>query len=62
MISRLGSPLLGLYHGSRLGEFAQLRREDVKKEDRVWYSHIHGAYGRQIKNEQAARRVPPLGD
>ncbi len=51
-------PLLGLYHGNRLEEFAQLRREDVKKEDRVWYLHIHGADGRQIKNEQSARRVP----
>jgi site-specific recombinase XerD len=34
-------PLLGLYHSNRLEEFAQLRREDVKKEDRVWYLHIH---------------------
>jgi site-specific recombinase XerD len=51
-------PLLGLYHGNRLEEFAQLRREDVKQQDGIWYLHIHGEDGRQIKNEQSARRVP----
>jgi hypothetical protein len=51
-------PLLGLYHGNRLEEFAQLRREDVKEQDGVPYLHIHGEDGRQIKNEQSARRVP----
>ena len=51
-------PLLGLYHGNRLEEFAQLRREDVKCAAGVWYLHIHGAGGRQIKNDQSARRVP----
>jgi integrase len=35
-----------------------LRREDVKREDGVWYLHIHGEGGRQIKNDQSARRVP----
>ena len=51
-------PLLGLYHGNRLEEFAQLRGEDVKREDGVWYLRIHGEDGRQIKNDQSARRVP----
>ncbi len=51
-------PLLGVYHGNRLEEFAQLRREDVKCGDGVWYLHIHGEGDRQIKNEQSARRVP----
>ncbi|WP_289295679.1 site-specific integrase [uncultured Reyranella sp.] len=51
-------PLLGVYHGNRLEEFAQLRREDVKCEDGIWYLHIHGEGGRQIKNDQSARRVP----
>ena len=52
-------PLLGLYHGNRLDEFAQLRREDVKQgEGGVWYLDIHGKDGRQIKNDQSARRVP----
>lgn len=51
-------PLLGLYHGNRLEEFAQLRREDVKCSEGVWYLDIHGDDGRQIKNPQSARRVP----
>jgi integrase len=51
-------PLLGLYHGNRLEEFAQLRREDVKCAEGVWYLAIHGNDGRQIKNPQSARRVP----
>lgn len=51
-------PLLGLYHGNRLEEFAQLRREDMKTESGIPYLHIHGEDGRQIKNEQSARRVP----
>lgn len=51
-------PLLGLYHGNRLEEFAQLRGEDVKREDGVWFLRIHGEDGRQIKNDQSARRVP----
>ncbi len=52
-------PLLGLYHGNRLEEFAQLRREDVKQgEAGVWYLDVHGEDGRQIKNDQSARRVP----
>jgi hypothetical protein len=45
-------PLLGLYHGNRLEEFAQLRREDVKQEDGIWFLDIHGEGGRQIKNDQ----------
>ena len=35
-------PLLGLYHGNRLEEFAQLRREDVKQDAGIWYLDIHG--------------------
>ena len=51
-------PLLGLYHGNRLEEFAQLRREDVMREAGIWCFRIHGEAGRQIKNEQSERRVP----
>lgn len=51
-------PLLGVYHGNRLEEFAQLYREDVKCEDGIWYFQIHDAGDRQIKNEQSKRRVP----
>lgn len=51
-------PLLGLYHGNRLEEFAQLRREDIMREAGIWCFRIHGEAGRQIKNAQSERRVP----
>lgn len=51
-------PLLGLYHGNRLEEFAQLRREDIRCESDIWYFDINGEGDRQIKNEQSRRRVP----
>ena len=51
-------PILGLYHGNRLEEFAQLRREDVKREQAIWYFNITDEGERQLKNEQSRRRVP----
>ncbi|MBB5372287.1 site-specific integrase [Acidocella aromatica] len=51
-------PLLGLYHGNRLEEFAQLRRSDVGQEDGVWFLNITDEDGRSIKNEQSRRKVP----
>lgn len=51
-------PLLGVYHGNRLEEFAQLRREDIKQEDGVWFFNITDEGERQLKNEQSKRRVP----
>lgn len=51
-------PLLGLYHGNRLEEFAQLRREDIKHEDDIWFFNVTDEGERQLKNEQSIRRVP----
>jgi integrase len=51
-------PILGLYHGNRLEEFAQLRREDIKQEDGIWHFVITDEGERQLKNEQSKRRVP----
>jgi integrase len=52
-------PLLGLYHGNRLEEFAQLIRADVRQEDGVWYFDINEDQDdKQVKNEQSHRRVP----
>ena len=51
-------PILGLFHGNRLEEFAQLRREDVRFEDGIWYFNITDEGERQLKNEQSRRRVP----
>ncbi len=51
-------PLLGLYHGNRLEEFAQLRREDIQLQEGIWFFNISDEGERQLKNEQANRRVP----
>lgn len=51
-------PLLGLYHGNRLEEFAQLHRSDVRCEGSIWYMDINNEGQKQLKNEQSKRRVP----
>ncbi len=51
-------PLLGLYHGNRLEEFAQLQRSDVRCEDGIWYMDINDDDQKQLKNAQSKRRVP----
>jgi len=51
-------PLLGLYHGNRLEEFAQLTRSDVRKEGDIWYFDINDDGDKQVKNAQSKRRVP----
>ena len=51
-------PILGLYHGNRLEEFAQLRREDIRHEEGIWYFDINEVGDKQLKNDQSVRRVP----
>lgn len=51
-------PILGLYHGNRLEEFAQLRRQDVKQIAGIWVLHITDESGGQVKNDQSKRLVP----
>lgn len=51
-------PILALFQGNRLEEFAQLRRSDIMSENGLAYFYIHGAGGRQIKNEQSERKLP----
>lgn len=51
-------PLLGVYHGNRLEEFAQLHRSDVRCEGGIWWFDINDEGAKQLKNEQSARRVP----
>jgi site-specific recombinase XerD len=51
-------PLLGLYHGNRLEEFAQLHRSDVRHEEGIWFLDINDEGDKQVKNEQSKRRVP----
>jgi integrase len=56
--SKYWLPLLGLYHGNRLEEFAQLLVTDLKEEDGITYFDINDEGGKQVKNEQSKRRVP----
>ena len=51
-------PILALFHGNRLEEFAQLRRGDVRCEDGIWYLDINDDDTKQVKDAQSKRRVP----
>jgi len=51
-------PILGIYHGNRLEEFAQLERGDVRTQDGITYFDINDDGDKQVKNEQSKRRVP----
>jgi len=51
-------PILGLFQGNRLEEFAQLTRGDVRCEEGIWYFDINDEGQKQVKNEQSKRRVP----
>jgi integrase len=51
-------PILGIYHGNRLEEFAQLVRGDVRTQDGITYFDINDEGDKQVKNEQSKRRVP----
>jgi integrase len=54
------TPLLSLYSGARLGELAQLRVEDFKRDpDHGWYYEIHErGEGMHVKNVHSTRVVP----
>lgn len=51
-------PILGIYHGNRLEEFAQLVRGDVRAAEGITYFDINDEGDKQVKNEQSKRRVP----
>lgn len=50
-------PLLGLFHGARLEELADLYRRDVAHEHGIWTLSINED-GRTLKNSNAARSIP----
>jgi hypothetical protein len=47
-------PVLGLFHGNRLEEVAQLRRGDVRCSDGVWFLDINDEGTKQVKNAQSS--------
>lgn len=52
-------PLLGIYHGNRLEECAQLFGGNIRQVDDVWCMHITDeGEGQQLKNETSRRTVP----
>jgi hypothetical protein len=51
-------PIIGLYHGNRLEEGAQLLRGDVRCTDGIWHFDLNEDDEKQLKNEQSKRRVP----
>jgi integrase len=51
-------PLLALYHGARLEEFADLYRRDIGREDATWFVRITETEGRRLKTDNAERVVP----
>lgn len=56
--SKYWLPILGLYHGNRLEEFAQLRREDVNQTKNIWVFEVTSEDGRKLKNRQSTRFIP----
>jgi integrase len=54
-------PVLGLYHGARLGELCQLDKADVVKRSGIWCFKItdsEGEDGKSIKTDTSDRYVP----
>jgi integrase len=51
-------PLILLHTGARVGEVAQLRADDVKKENGVWCFDIHPSAETSVKTKSSIRLVP----
>ncbi|MBU0812483.1 MAG: tyrosine-type recombinase/integrase [Gammaproteobacteria bacterium] len=49
---------LGVITGARLNEYAQLTKEDVRKEGDVWVLDINDNNGKELKTAQSKRLVP----
>ena len=51
-------PVLGLYHGSRLGELCQLDRHDVLKRNGFWCFRMTDEEDKSLKTSSSKRYVP----
>lgn len=51
-------PLIGLYTGMRLEEICQLRTDDVRDQEGIYYFDVNDRPPRQLKNKNAVRKVP----
>ncbi len=50
-------PLLALFHGCRVEEFADLYRRDIQRKGTIWFVHLDDTE-RGLKNQNAKRAVP----
>ncbi len=51
-------PLIAVFSGMRQEEICQLRHEDVRQEEGIWFFDINGRGTRKVKNATAVRLVP----
>ncbi len=56
--ARFWLPILALFHGGRLEEFADLYRRDIGCEDGVWFVRLTETEDRRLKTRNAERMVP----
>lgn len=56
--ARFWLPILALYHGARLEEFADLYRRDLGRDGEVWFLKITEEGGRSLKTGNAERVLP----
>lgn len=57
---RFWIPLVCLFTGARIGEIAQLRREDIKQEHGVWFIHIRDNETTGQRTKSGASRPAPI--
>jgi len=51
--------LVALFTGMRLNEICQLHKEDLRREEGIWYLNVGNEYeGQRVKSETGFRRVP----
>ncbi len=56
--ARFWLPILALFHGARLEEFADLYRQDIGCDNGTWFISIREHGNRRLKNAYADRTVP----
>jgi DNA invertase Pin-like site-specific DNA recombinase len=56
--ARFWLPLLALFHGCRLEEFADLYRRDIDNSNGITFVRLTDEEGRRLKNNNATRNVP----
>ena len=50
--------LLGIFSGMRTNEMCQIRVNDIKKVDKIWFMFVEDSEETKVKTENAIRKVP----